>query len=57
MKDDYLKRVIAIDCNDPFKFIEMIDDENEIDDVRDEELENKIVNVNIRKAEIEYVIG
>ena len=31
LKDDYLKRVIAIDCNDPFKFIEMIDDENEID--------------------------
>ena len=31
LKDDYLKRVIAIDCNDPFKFIEMIDNENEID--------------------------
>lgn len=31
LKDDYLKRVIVIDCNDPFKFIEMIDDENEID--------------------------
>ena len=31
MKDYYLKRVIAIDCNDPFKFIEMIDNENEID--------------------------
>lgn len=31
LKDDYLKRVIVIDCNDPFKFIEMIDNENEID--------------------------
>lgn len=31
LKDDYLKRVIAIDFNDPFKFIEMIDNENEID--------------------------
>ena len=30
LKDDYLKRVIAIDCNDPFKFIEKIDSENNI---------------------------
>ena len=31
LKDDYLRGVIAIDCNDPFKFIEKIDSENEID--------------------------
>lgn len=31
LKDDYLRGVIAIDCNDPFKFIEKIDNENEID--------------------------
>ena len=30
LKDDYLRGVIAIDCNDPFKFIEKIDSENEI---------------------------
>ena len=31
LKDDYLRGVIAIDCNDPFKFIEKIDSENKID--------------------------
>ena len=30
LKDDYLRGVIAIDCNDPFKFIEKIDSENNI---------------------------
>lgn len=30
LKDDYLRGIIAIDCNDPFKFIEKIDDENDV---------------------------